>query len=151
MLRELEKTSVKNMIEVQALIFGSLLWASIQDFKTHRVSDLVWIAGGGPALIVSLFLYGFPSLLGMMFQGLILFFLGYGLHYFSSFGMADVIALGFIGFSLPGPRPLTLAGAVLGTSVLYQKAFYRFTGQKAVPLLPGILIGYTFFLVFLFL
>lgn len=137
------------MIEVQALIFGSLLWASIQDVKTHRVSDVVWIAGGGPALMVSLFLYGFPSLLGMMFQGLILFFLGYGLHYFSSFGMADVIALGFIGFSLPGPRPLSLGAGVLLVSVIYQKVFYKFTGEKAVPLLPGILLGYTFFLVYL--
>jgi len=139
------------MIEVQALVFGSLLWASIQDLKTHRVSDLVWIAGGLPAVIVSLFLYDVSSLVGMMSQGLILFFIGYGLHYFSSFGMADVIALGFIGFSLPGPRPLTLAGVVLGVSIMYQKAFFRFTGQKAVPLLPGMLVGYMFFLVYVFI
>lgn len=127
---------------VQALIFGCLLWASKQDLETHRVSDLVWIVASGGSLFVTTFLYGVSPLPGMVIQGLILLGIGVGLHVFSSFGMADVFALGFIGFSVPNLRPLTLASVVLVSAIGYQRAYSKVTGKKAVPLIPGLLIGY---------
>lgn len=136
------------MIGVQAVIFGSLLWASIQDLESHRVSDLVWIVASGVSLFVTSFVYGPSALFGMVSQALILFVLGLGLHYFSSFGMADVFALGFIGLSVPGARPLTLASVVLVVAIAYQRVYSRIFEVRAVPLIPGITLGYVFFLVF---
>lgn len=132
---------------VQALIVGCLLWASKQDLETHRVSDLVWVVASGGSLFLTTFLYGGAPVLGMVSQGLILLGIGFGLHIFSSFGMADVFALGFIGFSVPGVRPLTLASVVLVSAIAYQRAYARIFDVKAVPLIPGILLGYVLVLI----
>lgn len=130
------------MIEVQCIVFLSLLWASWQDLKSHRVSDLVWIVGGSVSLMVSLFLYAVNGLPSMVFQALLLLGLGFLLHFFSSFGMADVFALGLIGFSVPGPRFLTVGAIVLCISIVYQRIYSSYTGKIAVPLMPGITLGY---------
>jgi len=139
---------LRKLIEVQAIIIGCLLWASKQDLESHRVSDLVWIVASGGSMLVTSFLYGFSPVIGMISQGLILLAIGFGLHIFSSFGLADVFALGFIGFSVPGARPLTLASVVLVVSKGYQRVYSRIFNVKAVPLIPGILLGYIFFLLF---
>ena len=131
---------------VQAVIIGSLLWASKQDLETHRVSDVVWMVASGGSVFVSFFLYGFSVLPGMVTQGMILLVIGFGLHYFSSFGMADVFALAFIGFSVPNARPLTLASVVLVVAIGYQRVYAKRYGVQAVPLMPGLLLGYFFFL-----
>jgi len=127
---------------VQALIFGCLLWASKQDLETHRVSDLVWMVAGFGSVFLSTFLYGSSSVLGMVSQGLILLAIGFGLHVFSSFGMADVFALGFIGFSVPDSRALTVASIVLVSAIGYQRLYSRIFKVRAVPLIPGLLLGY---------
>lgn len=136
------------MIEVQAVIIGCLLWASGQDLQSHRVSDVVWIVAGFASMLVTSLLYGFNPVFGMVFQAGVLFLIGLGLHVFASFGMADVFALAFIGLSVPGARPLTVAGVVLVVAIVYQRLFYRVTGEEAVPLIPGILLGFLFFLSF---
>lgn len=138
------------MIEVQAIIIACLLWASKQDLETHRVSDLVWIVASGGSMLLTSFLYGFSPVPSMVTQGLILLAIGFGLHIFSSFGLADVFALGFIGLSVPGARPLTLASVILVVAIGYQRVYWRVTNQKAVPLIPGILLGYVFFLLLFF-
>jgi hypothetical protein len=130
------------MIPVQVVVLYHLLWASRDDLKSHMVHDLVFLMGLGGALVVSLFFYGFNVLPGMVFQGVFLLGVGFVLRYGSSFGMADVFALGLIGFSVPGPRPLVLAASVLVPGIVYQKVYAEVRDQKAVPLIPGITIGY---------
>ncbi|MDH5815447.1 MAG: A24 family peptidase C-terminal domain-containing protein [Candidatus Nezhaarchaeota archaeon] len=119
--------------------------ASIQDWKTREVSDLVWLVMGlcGAAItMVELALdFSLSSLVTLMMSAISCFLLGFGLYYLGFFGGADAKCLWCIGVTLPFNPLKNLAFSPVGPeNPIFSISIFNNSILTAALLALGILV-----------